>query len=74
MTFDEMLQELPSLTFEQRQQLICRIVKMENLPLNPDVQAMVDARLEASERAPETAIPREVAKAEILEKLNKPSK
>jgi len=57
MSFNEVLQELPVLTFEQRQLLIRRAVELDDLKLSPADEALVESRLAAHHAAPETSVP-----------------
>lgn len=44
MSFNEVLAELPSLTFEQRQLLMRRALELDDLPLSPADDALVQDR------------------------------
>ena len=57
MSFAEVLQELPALTFEQRQQLIRRAVELDDTGLSPADEALVESRLAAHHADPDSAIP-----------------
>jgi hypothetical protein len=56
MSFTEVLNELPMLTFEQRQLLIRRAVEIDDPPLSPDDEALIDSRLSALREDPDSAI------------------
>ena len=56
MSFTEVLNELPTLTFEQRQLLIRRAVDLDDPPLSPEDEALVDSRLSAMREGPGSAI------------------
>jgi uncharacterized protein Smg (DUF494 family) len=56
MSFAEVLQELPALTFEQRQMLIRRAVEMDDQPLSESDQSLVESRLNALRDAPASAV------------------
>ena len=56
MSFTEVLNELPTLTFEQRQLLIRRAVELDALPLSPEDEALIDSRLSAMREDPGSAI------------------
>jgi len=47
MSFAEVLEELPALTVRQRQILIRRALELEDPPLSPDEESLVEARLAA---------------------------
>ena len=56
MSFTEVLNELPTLTFEQRQLLIRRAVELDDPPLSPEDEALIDSRLSAMREDPGSAI------------------
>ena len=56
MSFNEVLQELPVLTLEQRQLLIRRAVELDELELSPADEALVESRLAAHHAAPESSV------------------
>jgi putative addiction module component (TIGR02574 family) len=57
MSFAEVLQELPALTFEQRQQLIRRAVELDDTGLSAADEALVESRLAAHHADTNSAIP-----------------
>ena len=57
MSFAEVLQELPALTFEQRQLLIRRAVELDGPPLSPEDEALVEERLAAHHANPHFSLP-----------------
>lgn len=57
MSFTEVLDELPALTLEQRQILISRVLELDDLPLNPEDETIVEARLAAHRLNPDSAVP-----------------
>ena len=71
MSFAEVLQELPALTFEQRQVLIRRAVELDDTGLSPADEALVESRLAAHRAAPETSVPLEEMKSRL--RTQKPS-
>lgn len=56
MSFADVLDQLPGLTFEQRQILIRRAVEIDDPPLAPEDEALVDSRLAAMREDPGSAI------------------
>ena len=56
MSFNEVLAELPSLTVEQRQLLMRRALEIDDLPLSPADEALVQERLAEYRTNPATAI------------------
>ncbi len=65
MSFNEVLHELPGLTFEQRQLLIRRAVELDYLPLSEADEALVEFRLAALRDAPASAVSLETMKARL---------
>jgi hypothetical protein len=57
MSFAEVLQELPSLTFEQRQLIVRRAMELDDAGLLPADEALIESRLAAHHAAPDSAIP-----------------
>ena len=56
MSFAEVLQELPALTFEQRQVLIRRAVELDDTGLSPAEEALVESRLAAHQANPASSL------------------
>ena len=56
MNFNKVLDELPTLTFEQRQMLVRRALELDDLPLNEADEALVESRLAALRDAPASAV------------------
>ena len=56
MSFNEVLQELSTLTFEQRQLLIRRALELDDAPLTEPDERLVDSRLAALKENPTSAI------------------
>jgi len=56
MSFNEVLLELPALTVEERQLLIRRAVELDNAPLSPADESLVESRLAALQEAPGSAV------------------
>ena len=59
MSFAEVLQELPSLTFSQRQLLIRRALDLDDPALSPADEVVVGERLAAHRDDPASAVPLE---------------
>jgi hypothetical protein len=55
MSFAQVLEELPALTVKQRQILVRRALELEDLPLNPEHEALVEARLAAHRKDPSSS-------------------
>lgn len=65
MSFTEVLNELPALTFEQRQLLIRRALELDDPSLNDADEAIVKSRLAALRDAPASAVSLDEMKARI---------
>ena len=59
MSFTELLENLETLTFEQRQQIAARLMEIDEPPLSPEIEKIIEERLAEHERNPEAAIPLE---------------
>jgi hypothetical protein len=57
MSFNEVIDELPRLTFEQRQILIRRALELDDPPLSDADEALVEARLAEHHSDPSTSLP-----------------
>ena len=57
MSFAEVLDELPALTFEQRQLLIRKAVELDDSNLPADDEAVVESRLAGHHANPDSSIP-----------------
>ena len=56
MSLNEVLLELPALSFEQRQLLIRRTLELDDAPLSPGDESLVDSRLAALRDTPGSAV------------------
>ena len=57
MSFNEVIAELPRLTFEQRQILIRRALELDDPPLSAADEELVEARLAAHHAKPGSSVP-----------------
>jgi uncharacterized protein Smg (DUF494 family) len=57
MSFNEVLAELPSLTFDQRQLLVRRALELDEQELAPEDETVVEQRLADHRRDPSSAVP-----------------
>ena len=57
MSFTEVLEELPALTIGQRQLLVRRALELDEPPLSPEDETLVDERLAAHRKNPDSAVP-----------------
>lgn len=56
MSFNEVIAELPRLTFEQRQILIRRALELDDPPLAPVDEELVEARIAAHHSDPTSSV------------------
>jgi hypothetical protein len=65
MSFAKVLEELPAFSVEQRQLLIRRALELEETPLSPSEEKIVEARLAAHRKAPSSSLPLNEFKARL---------
>jgi uncharacterized protein Smg (DUF494 family) len=65
MSFSEVLQQLPALTFEQRQLLVRRALELDDPPLEEADESLVDSRLAALRENPASALSLEEIKSRL---------
>lgn len=56
MSFAEVLEELPALTFEQRQMVIRKALEVDETPLSPREERIVEERFEKLRQNPDSAV------------------
>jgi hypothetical protein len=71
MSFSEVLQELPALTFEQRQLVVRRALELDDPPLSEADESLVEDRLAALRDAPASAVPLAKMKARLRSRYRK---
>ncbi len=71
MSFAEVLNELPALTFEQRQLLITRALELDELPLSAEDESLIDERLSAHHRNPASSVPLAEMKVSLQKRFQK---
>jgi putative addiction module component (TIGR02574 family) len=69
MSFNEVIAELPRLTFEERQILIRRALELDDPPLSPTDEALVEARLAEHHADPSSSIPLDQMKRRLRSRL-----
>jgi putative addiction module component (TIGR02574 family) len=69
MSLAEMLDEIPKLSFVDRQELVQRAIAFDDGELTPEENAILDARMEDFRRDPEAGIPLERLKEHVRERL-----
>ena len=70
MSFAEILEEIPNLSFAQRQELVRRAIAPDEEDLTPEENALLDARMEDFRRDPEAGIPLEQLREHIAGRLS----
>ena len=65
MSFTEVLEQLPVLTFEQRQILIRQAVELDDSPLSEATDALIEERRAAYRANPDSSIPLEEMKTRL---------
>jgi hypothetical protein len=65
MSFNEVIAELPRLTFEQRQILIREALELDDPPLSPADEMLIEERLAGHHADPNSSIPLEELKASL---------
>ena len=65
MSFTQVLEELPGLSFEQRQILIRRALELDDLPLSESDESIVESRLAAHHANPSSSVPLDDLKARV---------
>lgn len=65
MSFNEVIAELPHLTFEERQILIRRALELDDPPLSPVDEELVEARLAEHHTDPSSSMPLDELKGRL---------
>ena len=65
MSFDQVLEELPSLTFEQRQLLVRTAIELDDPVLSEADEALVESRLAQHRADPDSSVPLEKMKQRL---------
>jgi hypothetical protein len=65
MSLAEVMEELPRLSFEERQLLIRRAIELDDPPLPETDEALIDERLASHRRDPSTSISLDALKTKI---------
>lgn len=71
MSFTKVLAELPTLTFDQRQMLIRRVIELDNALLSPEDEALIEERLAAHRKSPNSAVSLDEMKTRLRSHLSK---
>ena len=71
MSFAEVMEQLPSLTLQQRQALVRRALELDDSPLSPADETLVETRLADHRQNPATAVPLETMKTRLRAQFKK---
>ena len=71
MSFAEILEEIPNLSFAQRQEVVRRAIAMDDGELTSEENAILDARMEDFRRSPEAGIPLVQLQEHIAQRLTR---
>ena len=71
MSFTEVLQELSTLTFEQRQLLVRRALELDDPPLSDAEESLVESRLAALKDAPASVVTLDEMKSRLRSRFTK---
>jgi putative addiction module component (TIGR02574 family) len=71
MSLADVLEELPRLTVEERQLLIRRAVELDDPPLSPAEESLVEQRLAAHHADPRSSVPLEEMKARLRDRRSR---
>ena len=69
MSLNEILAEIPKLSFAERQELVRRAIEVEDHDLTAEEKAVLDERLADFRQNPNSGIPAEQLKDEVLRRL-----
>ncbi|MEY2506467.1 MAG: putative addiction module component [Verrucomicrobiota bacterium] len=69
MSLTEILAEIPKLSFAERQELVRRAIELEDQDITAEEKAILDQRLEDFRHDPNSGIPAEQVKGEVLQRL-----
>ena len=68
MSFAEVLQELPTLSVQQRQEIIRRALELEDPPLSDADETLVETRLAGHRQNPASSVPLDEMKSRLRSK------
>ncbi len=71
MSFTEVLDELPALTVGQRQLIVRRSLELDEPPLSPTDETLVNERLAAHRNNPDSAVPLDQMKSRLHSRFQK---
>jgi len=69
MSLSEILDEIPKLSFAERQELVRRAIALDEAELTPEENALLDARVEDFRQNPDVGVPLEGLKEWVRGRL-----
>jgi hypothetical protein len=69
MSLQEILAEIPRLSFADRQALIQHAMAVDDVPLSPEENALLDARMEDFRQHPATGVPLHELRVEVQKRM-----
>lgn len=69
MSLNEILAEIPKLSFPEREEVVRRALELEDVDLTPEEKAILNERLADFRRDPNSGVPAEQLKSEVLRRL-----
>ena len=69
MSLNEILAEIPKLSFAERQELVRRAIAIEDDELTPEENAILDQRLADFQRSPRSGVAANELKSSVLKRL-----
>jgi hypothetical protein len=70
MSFNDVFNELPTLTSEQRQMIIRRALEIDDSLLSPENERLVNSRLAAMRESPDSAVPLDEMKRRLRSRFS----
>lgn len=71
MGLSQVLEELPSFSFEERQLLVRRVIELDDFPVSEADHALVESRLAAHHANPKTSLPLDKLKERLLSRTKR---
>ena len=71
MSFEQVIAELPRMSFEQRQALVRRAVEIDDSPLSASDESLIESRLAAHKADPDSSVPLDDFKKQLRSRSNR---
>ncbi|MEI9894834.1 MAG: hypothetical protein WDN28_13355 [Chthoniobacter sp.] len=69
MSLAEILDEIPKLSFAERQELVRRAIAVDEVKLTAEEESILDARMEDFRRNPDTGVPLHEVREQVRKRL-----